>query len=392
MRKDSKKDKLRADTLCVHGGNSEDDVTGAVNIPIYQAATFRQAEMGKFTFEYGRTGNPTRKALELLAADLENGVAGFAFSSGMSAISTVLLMFKAGDKILLSQDVYGGTFRIFDEIFSKFNLFYEIVDACNLDEVEKKFLKDKNIKAIIVESPANPLLRIVDIAGVSKIAKKYGSLCIVDNTFMSPYLQKPLDLGADISIHSATKYLGGHSDVLAGLVMVKDKSIADKILFLQNSIGAVLEPFDSWLLMRGIKTLALRMDRQVANTQYLAEFLRSLDSVEEVFYPGLKDNKGYELNKRQAKGAGAVVSFKISNRHNFNEFFKKLNIIAFAESLGGVESLICHPSTMTHASMPKAIRDLVGITDNLIRLSVGIENKEDLKDDIVQALEASVSK
>ncbi|MDR1952460.1 MAG: PLP-dependent aspartate aminotransferase family protein [Elusimicrobiota bacterium] len=392
MRKNVKKDNLRSDTLCIHGGNSECENTGAVNIPIYQAVTFRQSEMGKFKFEYGRTGNPTRQALERLSADLEGAAAGFAFASGLSAITTILLMFKSGDKILLSQDIYGGTFRIFNDVFINFNLKYEIVDICNLDFVREKFAKDKNIKAVIAESPTNPLLNIIDIAELAKIAKSYGALTIIDNTFMSPYLQRPLDLGADISVHSATKYLGGHSDVLGGLVMVKDKSLSEKIAFLQNSTGAVLQPFDCFLLMRGIKTLSVRMDRHLQNAQFLAEFLDSIDAVEEVFYCGLKNNKGYELNKKQAKGAGAIISFKISPQYDINKFFKSLNIIAFAESLGGVESLICHPSTMTHAGIPKNIRELIGITDNLIRLSVGIENKEDLKNDILQALEKSKEK
>ncbi|MDR2860385.1 MAG: PLP-dependent aspartate aminotransferase family protein [Elusimicrobiota bacterium] len=381
---------MKSDTLCIHGGISEDQATGAINIPIYQASTFRQIEMGKHKgFEYGRTGNPTRHSLEMLIADLESGAGGCAFASGLAAITTVLFLFKSGDKILLSQDIYGGTFRIFESIFAKFNLQYEIVNSTKLSEIEQKLSQDKTIKAIMIESPANPLLSITDIKGISQIAKKYSALTIVDNTFMSPYLQKPLDLGADIVVHSATKYLGGHSDVIAGLAVAKSKEIAEKLAFLQNSLGTILEPFDSWLLMRGIKTLSVRMDKHLENAQYLAEFLQSIDAINEVFYPGLEGAQGYELNKQQAKGAGAVISFKLSDKYDMNEFFKKLDIIAFAESLGGVESLICHPATMTHASIPKEIRDLVGITDNLVRLSVGIENKEDLKNDILSALNLS---
>jgi cystathionine beta-lyase len=396
MKKDScSKKLLGADTICIHGGISEDEATGAVNIPIYQASTFRQIEMGKnYGYDYGRSGNPTREAVESLIADLEEGTDGFAFASGLAAITTVLMLFKSGDKIIMGQDIYGGTFRILTNIYSNFNINCVIVDTSDLSAIKEAIAKDKNIKGIIMESPANPLLKITDIKAIAEIAKANNILTIVDNTFMSPYLQKPLNLGADIVVHSATKYLGGHSDVIAGLAVAKDKGIAEKIKFYQNAAGTILEPFDSWLLIRGIKTLAVRMDRHLENAAFLADFLKKLPEVGKVYYPGFSDFAGYEINKKQSKGAGAVISFEFSDKAkiNLNEFFKNLQIIAFAESLGGVESLICHPATMTHASIPKEIKDKIGITNNLVRISVGIETKEDIAKDITQSIEKSKNK
>ncbi|AKL98068.1 trans-sulfuration enzyme family protein [Endomicrobium proavitum] len=375
-------------TKVIHGGIAEDETTGAVSIPIYQATTFRQVELGKTKagYEYGRSGNPTRKALESLIADLEEGAAGFAFASGLAALTTVLFLFKSGDKILTSQNVYGGTFRILDKIFKNFGVSYEIVDTANLMILEETFKKDKNIKGLIIESPANPLLTITDIKGAAEIAKKYNALTIVDNTFLTPYLQKPLTLGADIVIHSATKYLGGHSDVIAGLAVTKDPTLAERIGFFQNAAGSILEPFDSWLLIRGIKTLAVRLDRHLENAAAVAEFLKNNKAVKEIYYPGLKDFNGYEINKKQSKGAGAIISFILSDNYDYKIFFKNLKTIALAESLGGVESLACHPASMTHASIPKEIREKIGITDNLIRLSVGIEDKNDIIADLEQAI------
>ncbi|MDR2427243.1 MAG: PLP-dependent aspartate aminotransferase family protein [Endomicrobium sp.] len=374
-------------TLLIHGGISEDETTGAVSIPIYQTTTFRQTELGKTKagYEYGRSGNPTRKALEALIAELEEGVEGFAFASGLAALTTVIMLFKSGDKFLISQNVYGGTFRILDKIFKNFGVSYEIVDTTDLKIFEEKLKEDKNVKGAVIETPANPLLTITDIKAAAEIAKKYGVLTIVDNTFMTPYLQKPLLLGADIIIHSATKYLGGHSDVISGLAVVKDKELSERLKFFQNAAGSILEPFDSWLLMRGIKTLGVRIDRHIENAQYAADFLKSSGSAEKVFFPGFKDFQGYEIHNRQAAGAGGMVSFLLSKEHNLNDFVKNLKTIAFAESLGGVESLICHPASMTHASIPKEIREEIGITDNLIRLSVGIEDKKDVVEDLKQA-------
>ncbi|MDR3049227.1 MAG: PLP-dependent aspartate aminotransferase family protein [Elusimicrobiota bacterium] len=380
---------MGADTVCVHGGISEDKHTGAVSIPIYQSSTYRQLEMGKNQgYDYGRSGNPTREALEALIADLEEGTDGFAFASGLAAITTVLMLFKSGDKIIMGQDIYGGTFRILTKIYNNFNINCIIVDTSDLSAIKEALAKDKSIKSIIMESPANPLLKITDIKAVAEIAKANNVLTIVDNTFMSPYLQKPLNLGVDIVIHSATKYLGGHSDVIAGLVAVKNKDLAEKVKFYQNAAGTILEPFDSWLLIRGIKTLSVRMDRHLQNAAFLADFLKNLTEVSKINYPGLKEFNGYEINKKQSKGAGAVISFEFDDKAkiNLNEFFKNLHIIAFAESLGGVESLICHPATMTHASIPQEARTKMGITNNLVRFSVGIETKEDLADDLMQAI------
>ncbi|KZX14475.1 trans-sulfuration enzyme family protein [Methanobrevibacter filiformis] len=386
--------KNKMNTKLIHGGISEDPATGALSIPIYQSATFKQIELGKTTagYEYGRSGNPTRDALESLIADLENGSDGFAFASGLAAITTVLFLFKSGDRILISQNVYGGTFRILDEIFNNFDLEYEIIDTENLEKYENVLKNDENIRGIIIESPTNPLLTVTDLNEISKISKKYNVLTIVDNTFMTPYLQKPLDLGADIVVHSGTKYLGGHSDVVSGLLVVNDKKLAEKLRFLQNSTGGILEPFDSWLLIRGIKTLSVRMDRHIENAKYIANVLKNSEAVNEIYFPGDVDFKGYQIQKKQAKGPGGMISFTLKEDYNINEFFKNLKIITLAESLGGVESLVSHPVTMTHACIPKNILEKIGIGENLIRLSVGIEDKEDLVEDLLTAIKKSKNK
>ena len=376
------------DTTLLHGGISEDAATGAVNIPIYQTSTFHQQELGKHKgYEYSRTGNPTRHALETLIAELEGGAAGFAFSSGMAATTTVLSLFKTGDEILISSNVYGGTFRVLDKVFNQFGITYRIIDTLDLSLLKKSFTP--NVKAILIESPANPLMTVTDIAAVSKIAKAKGALVIVDNTFMTPYLQRPLALGADIVLHSATKYLGGHSDLVAGLAVVKNSLLANRLAFLQNATGGVLAPFDSFLLIRGIKTLGVRLSRHNENALAIALFLKSHHAVESVYYPGLKDDPGYKIQKKQASGAGGMISFKLKKEFDVRVFFKSLKLVALAESLGGVESLICHPATMTHASIPYEIRQKVGITDNLIRLSVGIEHKNEIIKDLAQAFERS---
>ncbi|OIP52684.1 MAG: cystathionine gamma-synthase [Fibrobacteres bacterium CG2_30_45_31] len=376
------------DTTLLHGGISEDAATGAVNIPIYQTSTFHQQELGKHKgYEYSRTGNPTRHALETLIAELEGGTAGFAFSSGMAATTTVLSLFKTGDEILISSNVYGGTFRVLDKVFNQFGITYRIIDTLDLSLLKKSFTP--NVKAILIESPANPLMTVTDIAAVSKIVKAKGALVIVDNTFMTPYLQRPLALGADIVLHSATKYLGGHSDLVAGLAVVKNSLLANRLAFLQNATGGVLAPFDSFLLIRGIKTLGVRLSRHNENALAIALFLKSHHAVESVYYPGLKDDPGYKTQKKQASGAGGMISFKLRKEFDVRVFFKSLKLVALAESLGGVESLICHPATMTHASIPYEIRQKVGITDNLIRLSVGIEHKNEIIKDLAQAFERS---
>ncbi|MBE6821618.1 MAG: PLP-dependent transferase [Ruminococcaceae bacterium] len=373
-------------TKLIHGGVDGDELTGAVSVPIYQTSTYRQKELGgNAAYEYSRTGNPTREALEKLIAELEEGIAGFAFASGMAAITTVLLLFRSGDKILISSNVYGGTFRILDKVFHSFGLEYEIADTSDLKALESRM--GPAVKAVLTESPANPLLTITDIAAVSELAHRHGALSIVDNTFMTPYLQKPLTLGADIVVHSATKYLGGHSDLVAGLVVTNKQELAQRLAFLQNAAGAILEPFDSWLLIRGIKTLSVRMDRHLENAAFLAEFLRSHPAAEKVYYPGFPDSEGYNIQKKQASGAGAMISFVLSNRYDIREFYKNVNLIALGESLGGVESLVCHPASMTHASFPYELREKIGIVDNLVRLSVGIEDKYDLANDLTNAFQ-----
>ncbi len=376
-------------TALIHGGIDGDSKTGAVNVPIYQTSTYRQKGLGENSgYEYSRTGNPTREALEKLIAELEGGKAGFAFGSGMAAITAVLSLFRSGDKVIISSNVYGGTFRVLDKVFQNFGITYEIVDTSNLQLLESRITE--NVKALMIESPANPLLTVTDIAAASEIAHRHGLTVIVDNTFMTPYLQKPLKLGANIVVHSATKYLGGHSDLVAGLAVVKDEEMARRLSFLQNATGGVLGPFDSWLLIRGIKTLSVRMDRHLENAAYLADFLRKHDGVTKVYYPGFEDFPGYEIQKKQASGAGAMISFVLSDRYDIHQFFRSVKLIALAESLGGVESLVCHPASMTHASIPYEIRQKVGIVDNLVRLSVGIEDKKDLADDLSQAFEQSI--
>ncbi len=372
----------------IQGGIYGDKTTGAVNVPIYQTSTYEQSGLGENTgWEYSRTGNPTRAAVEALIAELEGGTHGFAFASGMAAIAAVLNLFKSGDRVVISSNVYGGTFRILDKIFKNFKLEYTIVDTTNLDNLESALSPD--VKAILIESPANPLLTVTDLAGASALSKKHGILTIVDNTFMTPYLQRPLELGADIVVHSATKYLGGHSDLIAGLVVVKDERLAERLAFIQNATGGVLAPFDSFLLIRGIKTLAVRLDRHVQNAETIAASLKENRAVKKVYYPGLPDAQGYEINKRQAKNGGAVISFELKENYDIKKFFKSLHLIALAESLGGIESLACHPATMTHASIPYEIRQKVGITDGLIRLSVGIEHIDDLLSDLEQAIKES---
>lgn len=384
---------LKLNSLLIHGGVDGDETTGAVNVPIYQTSTYKQDGLGQTRggWEYSRTGNPTRAALEKLIAALENGKYGLAFASGLAAINTVLSLFKSGDKLIVSDNIYGGTFRILNNVFKDFGLEYIIVDTSDTAKVKAVLDDDKegNIKAVYIESPANPLLTITDIEAVTKIAKASGRLAIVDNTFMTPYLQRPLDLGADIVVHSGTKYLGGHSDVVSGFAIVNDDEIAKRLYYLQNAIGGVLGPWDSFLMIRGIKTLGVRMDRHQENALKLAKWLLDSGYVDKVYYPGLESDPGYEIQKKQAKGPGAMISFVLKKEYDYKTFFKSLKLITLAESLGGVESLVCHPASMTHAAIPKEIREEVGITDELIRFSVGIEDAEDLKADVERAILAS---
>lgn len=376
------------ETGLIHGGIYGDQYTGAVNVPIYQTSTYEQQGLGQNKgWEYSRTGNPTRAALEALIAELEGGSHGFAFASGMAALTAVLSLFKSGDKIIISSNVYGGTFRVLDKIFKNFNISYSIEDTTDLEGLDKKITDD--VKAILVETPANPLLTITDLEGIAKIAKKHGILSIVDNTFMTPYLQRPIEQGIDIVVHSATKYLGGHSDVVAGLAVVHNKELAERLAFIQNATGGVLGPFDSFLLIRGIKTLGVRLDRHTENALKIAKWLTGQSAVKKVYYPGLESSQGYEINKKQAKNGGAMISFELKENYDHKTYFSSLGLISLAESLGGVESLACHPASMTHASIPREIREKVGITDGLIRLSVGIEGAEDLIADLQQAIAKS---
>lgn len=380
----------KINTKLIHGGVDGDQYTGSVNIPIYQTSTYKQDALGKMRagWEYSRTGNPTRDALEKLLADLEEGKYGLAFASGMAAITAVLSLFKTGDKIVISNNVYGGTYRVLDQVFNRFGISYVLTDTSDLKELGKA-LNDESVKALYIETPANPLMTVTDIRTSSEIAHQYGKLVIVDNTFMTPYLQRPLTLGADIVIHSATKYIGGHSDVVAGAVIVKDKELADQLYFIQNSTGGVASPFDSFLLIRGIKTLGVRMDRHVANAKKIAQWLHDDKRIKKVYYPGLSNDPGYDVQKKQADGPGAMISFELADDYDYQTFFTGLKIAQLAESLGGVETLVCHPSTMTHAAMPQSIREKVGITEELIRLSVGIEDADDLIADLDQAITKS---
>lgn len=376
------------DTLLIHGGMTTDTQTGAVNRPIYQTSTYAQSALGQnLGYEYSRTKNPTRDGIESLIAECEGGKFGFAFASGMAAIGTILSLFKSGDCIIISSNVYGGTFRILDKVFSNFNISYKIVDTANLAALEAALSKD--VKAVLCETPANPLLNVTPLEDLAQLCRKKGILSIVDNTFMTPYLQKPLSLGIDIVLHSATKYLGGHSDLVAGLVVVNDEELAQKIGFLQNSIGSILAPFDSFLLIRGMKTLGIRMQRHCENALFLAQALSTHEAIKKVYYPALPSDEGFEIQSKQARGGGGMISFELSKEYDYQRFFKSTSIIVLAESLGGVESLLCHPYSMTHASIPESIREAMGINKQLVRLSVGIEYANDLLDDINQALQKS---
>ncbi|MGX7011231.1 cystathionine gamma-synthase [Lactococcus cremoris] len=373
-------------TKVIHGGISTDRTTGAVSVPIYQTSTYKQNGLGQpKEYEYSRSGNPTRHALEELIADLEGGVQGFAFSSGLAGIHAVLSLFSAGDHIILADDVYGGTFRLMDKVLTKTGIIYDLVDLSNLDDLKAAFKAET--KAVYFETPSNPLLKVLDIKEISSIAKAHNALTLVDNTFATPYLQQPIALGADIVLHSATKYLGGHSDVVAGLVTTNSKELASEIGFLQNSIGAVLGPQDSWLVQRGIKTLALRMEAHSANAQKIAEFLEASQAVSKVYYPGLVNHEGHEIAKKQMTAFGGMISFELTDENGVKNFVENLRYFTLAESLGGVESLIEVPAVMTHASIPKELREEIGIKDGLIRLSVGVEALEDLLTDLKEALE-----
>ncbi len=377
---------MKRKTRLIHGGIAGDPHTGAVSVPIYQVSTYKQESVGKHSgFEYSRTGNPTRHALEELIKDLEGGHAGFAFGSGMAAITAVMMLFKSGDHVILTDDVYGGTFRVMSKVLNRFGIESTFVDTSNLDNIEKAV--QSNTVALYLETPTNPLLKITDIEGAVAEAKKHNLLTIVDNTFSTPYWQTPIENGADIVLHSATKYIGGHSDVVAGLVVVNSEKLAEDLHFVQNSTGGVLGPQDSWLLMRGIKTLGVRMEETEKNTHDIVEFLKNHPAVEKVFYPGLEEHPNHEIAKKQAGGFGGMVSFDVGSGENADKLLKKIKYFTLAESLGAVESLISVPARMTHASIPAERRSELGITEGLVRISVGLEDAEDLIEDLKNALE-----
>ncbi|PLR85859.1 cystathionine gamma-synthase [Bacillus canaveralius] len=377
---------MRRKTQLIHGGIAGDPNTGAVSVPIYQVSTYKQDGVGGHKgFEYSRTGNPTRHALEELIKDLEGGHAGFAFGSGMAAITAVMMLFNSGDHVLLTDDVYGGTYRVMSKVLNRFGIDSTFVDTSNLDNIEKEI--KPNTKAIYLETPTNPLLKVTDIAGAAQIAKKHGLLTIVDNTFSTPYWQNPLELGSDIVLHSATKYLGGHSDVVAGLVVVNSEKLAEDLHFVQNSTGGVLGPQDSWLLMRGIKTLGIRMEEHEASTAKIVQFLGDHPAVSKVYYPGLESHPNHEIAKKQGRGFGGMVSFDVGSEANADKLLGNVKYFTLAESLGAVESLISVPARMTHASIPAERRAELGITDGLVRISIGLEDAEDLIEDLQQALQ-----
>lgn len=369
-------------------GSQSEPVTGAVSFPIYQATAFRHPRLGQSTgFDYSRTKNPTRAVLEQAVAELESGDAGFACSSGMAALQTIFAMYGQGDHLIVSLDLYGGTYRLIERVMGRFGVTATYVDTNDLDALESA--SRPNTKAIVIETPTNPLMMITDLEKICSWAKAKGYVTIVDNTLLTPFFQRPIELGADIVIHSATKYLGGHNDVLAGLIVTKGKELSAEMAFLHNSIGAVLNPQDSWLLMRGMKTLALRMERHQYNATKIAEFLLTHPMVEEVFYPALPSHPGHDIQSRQSSGNTGIFSFRMKDARTIEPILRHIRLIAFAESLGGVESLMTYPAVQTHADIPEEIRRKVGVDDRLLRFSVGIEHVDDLIADLSNAFDAA---
>lgn len=377
---------MEFETRAIHDGQKPDPATGAVIVPIYQTSTYEQEAIGKHKgYEYSRTGNPTRKALEDALASLEKGKYGLAFASGVAATTAIFSLLKTGDHVIAGDDIYGGTYRLLEKVFRRWGLEVTYADVDNIDSF-KKAVK-KNTKLIWIETPTNPLLKILDIKELSKLAQKNNLFLAVDNTFASPYFQRPLEFGADIVVHSTTKYLAGHSDIIGGAVITSNENVYWQLKFYQNAAGAVPSPFDSWLVLRGIKTLAVRMREHESNALYLAEYLEKHPKIERVYYPGLSRNKQYPLAKKQMSGFGGMISLELKGGFlEVEKFLSKLRLFLLAESLGGVESLICYPPRMTHSSLTREERLKRGIKDNLVRLSVGIENKIDLKEDLNKAL------
>lgn len=376
---------MEFETKVIHAGQEPDPTTGAVIVPIYQTSTYVQDALGEHKgFEYARTQNPTRMALERNMAELEMGSHGIAFASGMAAITALAMTLRAGDHVIVSDNTYGGTFRLFERVIAKFGVEFSYVDASEPGNLAAAVRPSTRL--IFVETPTNPVMTLTDIAAAAEVARAHGLLLAVDNTFMSPYLQRPIELGADVVVHSTTKYLNGHSDGVGGVLVVKEPELAEKLYFIQNSAGAILSPFESFLVLRGIKTLAVRMRQHDANGRRVAAFLSEHPKVKKVYYPGLAAHPQHELARRQMRGFGGMISFETGSLENARVVLNAVELCALAESLGGVESLICHPATMTHASVPEAERERLGITEGLVRISVGIESADDLIADLDGAL------
>ena len=372
-------------TIAIHAGNEPDAATGAVSVPIYQTSTYAQDALGVHKgYEYARTQNPTRSALEKNIAALEGARFGYAFASGMSATDAVLKLVKAGDHVILGDNTYGGTYRLFSRVLSNYGIEFDLVDTSDVTNLEKEF--KPNTKMVFVETPTNPIMTVTDLQAVSDVSHAHGAKVVCDNTFMSPYFQRPMDFGVDIVVHSTTKYLNGHSDSVGGFAALNDEKDAEWIQFIQNSVGAILSPFDSFLVLRGTKTLAVRMQAHDKNGRAVANFLTEHPNVQKVYYPGLVSHPQHELAKRQQTGFGGMVAFETGSLDNARKVLEGVKICTLGESLGGVESLISHPATMTHASVPADKRESLGITDGLVRISVGIEDIEDIIEDLDQAL------
>lgn len=368
---------MKFGTRIIHTGREIDPTTGALSVPIYQTSTYRQESVDHFgKYDYARSDNPTREALEETVAQLENGSRGFAFASGMAAISSTLLLFSPGDHLVVCEDVYGGTFRALTQLFSRLGVESTFVDATDTAAIEAAFRP--NTKGLYLETPSNPLMKITDLAAAARLARERGAITLVDNTFMTPYLQRPLDLGCDVVLHSGTKFLNGHSDVICGFAVVRDPELGQRIRFIQNAFGAILGPQDSWLVLRGIKTLRVRMEESQAGAINIAGWLAGEKRVTRVFYPGLPGHPGHDIHGRQASGPGAVLSFTLDTVETTRRLLEGMRLAAFAVSLGGVESIISYPARMSHAAMPPAERAARGIGDTLVRLSVGLEDADDL--------------
>ena len=383
--------KLSFNTKAIHVSQKPEPPYGAVSHPVYLTSTYEQESFGKYQYDYSRAGNPTRDNLEKSIASLEDGKGSIAFSSGMAAISAIISLLNSGDHIIVSHNVYGGTFRVIDKIYNNFNIEVDWVDTSDLDAILNSI--KENTKFIFIETPTNPMMQLSDIKSISEISIQNGLKLIVDNTFMSPYFQRPLSLGADMVIHSTTKYINGHSDVVGGIVIANDQLVLERLAFIQMSVGAVPSPFDCWLTQRSLKTLPVRMRRHNSNAIKIAKALEDSGKIEKVYYPGLESHIHYGLAKIQQldpkgnSGFGGMISIELKDRKSAQYFVNKLSLFTLAESLGGVESLVCHPASMTHASIPKEKREKVGLTDGLVRLSVGIEDSDDLLNDIYYALD-----